>query len=202
MRCSVYLPVCEPGRAPRLGTGPAPSPPQACLADGRCLLTPCRAERDSLENTLLDTQRLSGQLQAEREQLEGETQSLRLARQTLQGALGGLHGCRRREAPGAGPGRKAGQWPQAERGGPLPGPRAPCRAQPAVGGPDHGQYKVTTRDIAAGPGRLSPPALAASLEQVSLQRAGPPQGAREGSHHGAVRPVPDAPVTPQWKCSS
>ena len=91
MRCSVYLPVCEPGRAPRLATGPAPSPPQACPADGRCLLTPCRAERDSLESTLLDTQRLSGQLQAEREQLEGETQSLRLARQTLQGALRGLY---------------------------------------------------------------------------------------------------------------
>lgn len=108
MRCSVYLPVCEPGRAPRLATGPAPSPPKACPADGRCLLTPCRAERDSLESTLLDTQRLSGQLQAEREQLEGETQSLRLARQTLQGALGGLH------VPPPAP------WSSAPEGGRLP----------------------------------------------------------------------------------
>lgn len=49
-------------------------------------MTFCRAERDSLENSLFETQQLSRQLQAQREQLEGEAQSMRLAQQALQGA--------------------------------------------------------------------------------------------------------------------
>lgn len=60
---------------------------QDCLGDrSHCLMTFCRAERDSLENSLFETQQLSRQLQAQREQLEGEAQSMRLAQQALQGA--------------------------------------------------------------------------------------------------------------------
>lgn len=49
-------------------------------------MTLCRAERDSLENSLFEAQQLASQLQSRQEQLEGEAQSARLARQALQGA--------------------------------------------------------------------------------------------------------------------
>lgn len=45
-----------------------------------------RAERDSLESSLVEARQLAAQLQTQQEQLEGEAQSARLARQALQGA--------------------------------------------------------------------------------------------------------------------
>lgn len=51
-----------------------------------CLMHLCRAERDSLERSLFEAQQLAEQLQEQREQLAGEAQSARLARQALQGA--------------------------------------------------------------------------------------------------------------------
>lgn len=55
-------------------------------ATRRCPMRLCRAERDSLERSLFEAQRLAEELQAQREQLAGEVQSARLARQALQGA--------------------------------------------------------------------------------------------------------------------
>lgn len=52
----------------------------------RCALLLCRAERDSLESSLAEAQQLAAQLQVQQEQLEGEAQGARLARQALQGA--------------------------------------------------------------------------------------------------------------------
>ncbi|XP_052606309.1 ciliary rootlet coiled-coil protein 2 isoform X3 [Peromyscus californicus insignis] len=46
-----------------------------------------RAERDSLENGLLEAQQLTTQLQTQQEQLEGEAQAAQLARRALQGAV-------------------------------------------------------------------------------------------------------------------
>lgn len=66
----------------------------------------CRAERDSLESSLLEAQQLAMQLQAQQEQLEGEAQSARLARQALQGTPFSLHRPRK---------GRAAQWSSGPR---------------------------------------------------------------------------------------
>lgn len=45
-----------------------------------------RAERNSLENSLFEVQRLTTQLQTQQEQLEGKAEAAQLARRALQGA--------------------------------------------------------------------------------------------------------------------
>jgi hypothetical protein len=45
-----------------------------------------RAERNSLENSLFEAQRLTTQLQTQQEQLEGKAEAAQLARRALQGA--------------------------------------------------------------------------------------------------------------------
>lgn len=50
-----------------------------------------RAERNSLESSLFEAQRLTTQLQTQQEQLEGKAETAQLARRALQGAaVGGL----------------------------------------------------------------------------------------------------------------